>query len=209
LQKSASAGAGASALKKRKRPMEHLQSIIAEYGVYFVFLGTLLEGETVVIMAGFLSHQGMLDPLGVVGAAFLGSWINDQGLFYVGRYFSGSRFVQKQKELPVFAKALGLIERNSTQFILAFRFLYGLRTVSPLALGISSVPASRYLLLNTISAALWAPAITGIGYALGALLHGAVGRLPKIEHRIGAALGVAALSFIAVHLIARRVKRLP
>lgn len=187
--------------------MEHLQSIIAEYGVYFVFLGTLLEGETVVIMAGFLSHQGMLDPLGVVGAAFLGSWINDQGLFYVGRYFSSSRFVMKQKELPVFAKALGLIERNSTQFILAFRFLYGLRTVSPLALGVSSVPATRYLLFNTIAAAVWAPAITGIGYALGVLLHGAVGRLPKIEHRIGAALAVAALSFIVIHLIARRVRR--
>jgi len=63
--------------------MEHLQSIIAEYGLYFVFLGTLLEGETVVIMAGFLSHQGLLNPLGVAGAAFLGSWINDQGLFYI------------------------------------------------------------------------------------------------------------------------------
>jgi hypothetical protein len=36
--------------------MAHLQRIIAEYGLYFVFLGTLLEGETVVIMAGFLSH---------------------------------------------------------------------------------------------------------------------------------------------------------
>jgi len=39
------------------------------------------------------------------------------------------------------------------------------------------------------------------------LLHGAVGRLPKIEHRIGAALAVAALSFIVIHLIARRVRR--
>jgi membrane protein DedA with SNARE-associated domain len=30
-------------------------------------------------------HQGLLNPLGVAGAAFLGSWINDQGLFYIGR----------------------------------------------------------------------------------------------------------------------------
>jgi membrane protein DedA with SNARE-associated domain len=187
--------------------MTHIESIVAAYGLYFVFAGAVLEGETVVIVAGFLSHQGLLNPFAVAATAFLGSWINDQSLFYIGRYFSGSRIVSKQKQRPLFAKALGMIERNSTAFILGFRFLYGLRTVSPLAVGVSSVPALRYSVLNTIAAAVWAPLITGIGYTLGVLLHGAVGKLPKIEHRIAAALAVAALSFIVVHLIARRLRR--
>jgi membrane protein DedA with SNARE-associated domain len=187
--------------------MVHLEGSIAEYGLYFVFVGAMLEGETAVIVAGFLSHQGLLNPLAVAVAAFLGSWIGDQSLFYIGRHFSGSRIVSKQKQHPLFARALGMIERNSTAFILGFRFLYGLRTVSAVAVGVSTVPALRYSILNTIAAGVWAPLITGIGYILGVLLHGAVGKLPKIEHRIAAALVVAALSFIIVHLIARRVRR--
>lgn len=185
----------------------HLETVIASYGLYFVFLGVLLEGETVLIVAGFLAHQGVLNPFAVAGTAFLGSLINDQGLFLVGRYFSETRMVCEQKQRPAFAKVLAMIERNSTVFILAFRFLYGLRTVSPLALGVSGVPAARYFFLNVIAAAIWAPAITGIGYALGVVLHGAVGRLPKIEHRVGAALAIAVLSAVVLHLITRRFRR--
>jgi membrane protein DedA with SNARE-associated domain len=186
--------------------LTHLESFIANYGTIVVFFGTLLEGETVVIMAGFLSQQGLINPYGVAVAAFLGSWLSDQTLFYVGRYFSGSSIVEKQKALPVFAKALNMIERNSNLFILAFRFLYGLRTVSPLALGVSNVSPVRYFILNTIAAAVWAPAITGIGYGVGALLHGAVGQLPKIEHRIALAFALAATSVIVIHFIVRRVR---
>ena len=187
--------------------ISHLETFIATYGTVFVFLGTLLEGETVVILAGFLSEQGTLNPYHVAIAAFFGSWISDQSLFYVGRYFSGSPIVEKQKNLPVFARALEMIERNSNAFILAFRFLYGLRTVSPLALGVSKVSALRYLILNTIAAAIWAPAITAIGYGLGALLHGAVGRLPKIEHEIGIGLAIAAVCALAIHLVVRAARR--
>ena len=143
----------------------------------------------------------------MAGTAFVGTLINDQGLFFLGRHFSDSRIVRKQKQRPIFAKVLGMIERNSNVFILAFRFLYGLRTVSPLALGVSNVPASRYLLLNVIAAAIWAPAVTGIGYCLGLALHGTIGDLPKIEHKIAAALAIAVLSAIVIHLIARRVRR--
>lgn len=191
---------------QRVRAMAHLESIIVEYGVLFVFFGTLLEGETVVILAGFLSHQGLLNPFAVAAAAFLGSLINDQGLFFIGRFFADSAYVRKQKERPVFTKAFAMIERNSTQFILAFRFLYGLRTVSPLALGVSNVSTPRYVVLNTIAAAVWAPVITGIGYALGMALHGAIGDLPRIEHKIGAGIGIAVLSALVIHLIARRNK---
>jgi membrane protein DedA with SNARE-associated domain len=188
--------------------MAQLESFIAEYGVLFVFVGTLFEGETIVILAGFLSHQGVLNPAEVAVAAFLGSWINDQGLFYIARYSSNSRLVQEQKGKPVFAKALAMIERNANQFILAFRFLYGLRTVSPLALGVSNVPALRYLVLNTIAAAIWAPVMTAIGYTLSIALHGAVGKLEQAEHRIGAAIGIAVVAALVVAFIARRNRRI-
>ena len=50
-----------------------------------------------------------------------------------------------------------LLDRWGNWFVLSFRFLYGLRTISPVAIGLSSIPAAyRFTLLNAISAMVWA-----------------------------------------------------
>lgn len=38
-----------------------LTALIASYGCYALFVGTFLEGETVLIAAGFAAHRGILD----------------------------------------------------------------------------------------------------------------------------------------------------
>jgi membrane protein DedA with SNARE-associated domain len=184
-----------------------LASFIATYGLVVVLVGAIVEGETIVVMAGFLCHQGVMDPLGVFLAAFVGSWIGDQGLFVLGRRFAGAPFVRRQVARPLFARVLARIEANPTQFILAFRFFYGFRVVSPIAVGVSSIPASRYVVLNTVSAIAWAALMTAIGYALSAVFHVTAGALPAIEHKIVAALAAAVLVFIAVFLLTRRLRR--
>jgi membrane protein DedA with SNARE-associated domain len=187
--------------------MPAVESFIANYGFIVIFFGAILEGETVVVMAGFLSHNGPLNPFTVMLAAFLGSMAGDQGIFMIGRRFSGTAFVRKQTERPLFATLLSHIEKNPNAFILSFRFLYGLRTVSPLAVGVSAVPAPRFFLLNTISAAVWAVVMTGIGYLLSRVLHVTLDGLPKIEHKVVAAFGVAVIAVLAMHLLSRAVRQ--
>ena len=38
-----------------------MTSLIALYGYWAVFFGTLLEGESILLAAGFACHQGLLD----------------------------------------------------------------------------------------------------------------------------------------------------
>jgi membrane protein DedA with SNARE-associated domain len=54
-----------------------LESLIETYGYWAVLLGTVLEGETVVVIAGFLAHQGYLQLKFVIFFSFLGSLIGD------------------------------------------------------------------------------------------------------------------------------------
>ncbi len=70
---------------------EHLDlnALIAAYGYWVIFLGCLLEGETVLILGGMAAHQGALQLLQVIGLATLGGMLGDQLLFWTGRY-SGS-----------------------------------------------------------------------------------------------------------------------
>ena len=184
-----------------------LASFIATYGLAVVLIGAIVEGETIVVMAGFLCHQGVMEPGSVFLAAFLGAWIGDQGLFVLGRRFVEAPFVQRQLKRPLFAKVLARIEKNPTEFILAFRFFYGLRVVSPIAVGVSSIPTSRYVVLNTLSAIVWAGLMTAIGYALSAVFHVTAGSLPAVEHKIVAAFAAAVIVCIAVYLLTQRVRR--
>jgi membrane protein DedA with SNARE-associated domain len=54
------------------------------------------------------------------------------------------------------AKAERLLNRFRTLLILIFRFLYGLRAVTPFVIGMSTVPTRTFVLLNAIGALVWA-----------------------------------------------------
>lgn len=62
-----------------------LKELIAAYGYYAVFLGSITEGETVLVLGGIAAHRGYLDLLGVMAAAFTGGWLGDLTYFFFGR----------------------------------------------------------------------------------------------------------------------------
>jgi membrane protein DedA with SNARE-associated domain len=187
--------------------MALLEGFIASYGVLVVFIGAAVEGETMVVLAGFLAHQGVLDVRAVAIAAFEGSFLGDETLFWVGRRFSRSRFVERQRRRPVFAVALARVEAHPVAFILAFRFLYGLRTVAPLAIGASAVSARLFVALNAVSAAVWAVLITAVGWTFGRTAELALGRMDAVEHKLLAGFAAGVVVSVAVYLIVRRLHR--
>src|SRR4030065_114883 len=144
--------------------------IIGSYGYFFVLAGTFLEGETILILAGFAAHQGYLYLPWVVLVAFLGTLSGDQLFFYLGR--RQSRFVLDKH--PAWQRRLDrverLFERYQTLLILGFRFLYGLRTVTPFVLGRSGVAPGYFFLLNTLSAMVWSLMVGIGGYLFGNFL---------------------------------------
>ena len=184
-----------------------VESFIATYGLAVVFLGTLLEGETIAIMAGFLAHQGAVDGRLALLVAFLGALTSDQALFLIGRRFADHPMVMRQRKRPLFAKALKRVEASSTLYILIFRFLYGLRTVSPLAIGVSSVSKLKFAILNAIAAFIWAAAMIGLGFAFGRTIEVALGRFHHVEHIVIAMIAVGIVSFAGLTWLHRRFIR--
>ena len=180
----------------RGRSHVTFESIIAQWGAVAVFLGAMLEGETAVLAGGLLSHQGLLHwQLAFVGAA-AGSFLSDQFFFAAGRRYRDSPTVQRWTQKRAFAKALRLLERYPTSLIFGFRFLYGFRTVSPIAIGTSQVPASTFLVINAIAATVWASLFTALGYWFGEAVTELAGRLrPSRETLL---MGVAVLGGIFV-----------
>jgi Uncharacterized membrane-associated protein len=64
-------------------------------------------------------------------------------------------------------KATGLFKKYDTLLILSFRFVYGVRNITPIMLGISGVSYKKFFILNIIGAAVWATSFTYGGYYAG------------------------------------------
>lgn len=168
--------------------------IIGSYGYFFLLAGTFLEGETILILAGFAAHLGYLYLPWVILVAFIGTLSGDQLFFYLGRRHS--RFVLDKH--PAWQSRLDrvqrLFERYQTLLILGFRFLYGLRTVTPFVLGRSGVSPGYFFLLNTLSALVWSVAVGIGGYLFGNFLKLIMGDIRRYE--LEAFFGIAGIGSV-------------
>ena len=158
-----------------------LAALVARYGLVAVGLGAAFEGEAAVIAGGLLAHQGLVPLAGVMAVAAVGSFAADQGWFAVGRRFRTARWVTKARGTTAFGRAIAALERHPVGFVFAFRFLYGLRTVSPIAIGTSGVPARLFVTVNAVAAVVWAVLFSSIGYLFGNAFERAIGRLHPHE----------------------------
>ncbi len=140
---------------------------IEKYGYLAVFLGSLIEGESVILTAGVLAQKGYLSLWGIMLVSFMGTLLADQLLFHVGR-LHGNRLLAKWPSLESKAsRALNLLHKYNTLYILSFRFIYGIRVVSPIIIGMSGVTTKRFTFLNIIAASIWSVLSCLAGYALG------------------------------------------
>jgi len=177
----------------RRLPM--ISALVASYGYLAVFLGTLIEGETILLAAGFAAHRGLLDWRLVVALAFLGGTVGDLLAFLLGRWKGTAliaRFPSLARRAP---RVLTLLERHHVSLILGVRFLYGLRVAGPIVIGASGVPLARFVVLNMIGAALWATVVGGAGYYFGAALAAVLNDLRRFEEAILIGIVVAGVIF--------------
>jgi membrane protein DedA with SNARE-associated domain len=159
-----------------------LNQLIAEHGAWFyaiAFVWTFLEGETIVVFAGFAAAQGLLNPLLLVTATGLGSFAGDQAWFWIGRHLGSGLLNRFPRWRSGVDAALGWLERYSTGFILLFRFVYGVRNFSSFAMGMSAVRSARFFALNLLAAALWAGSFVALGYFLGHAFRAVLGDIAR------------------------------
>jgi len=157
---------------------EHL---VESYGYPALFLGTLLEGETILVIGGFLARRGYLALPTVMLVAFAGSLLGDNLFFFLGRSRGEMTLTGHPKLQHKLVRAQRFLDRNRTLLILSFRFFYGLRTIIPFALGMTRISATRFFLLNAAGAACWSFAIALLGYLFGELAERLLVKLERYE----------------------------
>lgn len=180
---------------------------IGAYGYLAVALGTFLEGETVLLLAGYAAHQGYLDLPAVIVVAGISSLAGDQLYFAIGRW-RGDALIRRFPGLQAPWKHVqSRICRHQDLLILSVRFLYGLRIAGPVLIGMSGVAWSRFLLFNLLGALLWAPLIAGLGYLAGHALEALMGDVQRGEAWVFLVLLLVGMAWHVAGRLKAAVKR--
>ena len=148
-----------------------LELFVATYGYPALLTGALLEGETIVIIAGIMAHSGYLQLPWVIGVAFCGAFCADQFFFQVGKR-KGKLFLEKRPHWePRIDKIRRFLVGYQVIAVLSYRFIYGMRTITPIVIGASNFSTRRFLLLNLCSTLLWSVVVSSGGYFFGNVIE--------------------------------------
>ena len=126
-----------------------------EYGYIILFIWSMLEGESGLIMAGLLSHTGDMNLFVAIFVAGLGGFAGDQVYFYIGRFNKKYVYKKLKGQRRKLALAHLLLKKYGWPIIFVQRYMYGLRTVIPISIGLTRYDAKTFALINLISAWCW------------------------------------------------------
>jgi membrane protein DedA with SNARE-associated domain len=169
-----------------------LESFVATYGYPALLAGALMEGETIVLLAGFLAHTGYLFLPWVMLTAFAGAFTADQFFFQLGKR-KGRVFLEKRPHWePRVDRIRHFLVGYQIIAILAYRFVYGMRTITPIVIGASGFSTSRFVVLNLCSTVLWSVAVSAAGYFFGQVVETVLQDVQRYELLIMLAIAIIA-----------------
>lgn len=152
----------------------------------------------------FAAHRGYLNLPPVILCAFCGAFMGDQFLFYLGGYRSRSLLDRH----PDWQKRISGVERNIDRFralfVLGFRSVYGLRTVSPFVLGVGDIRPIVFIGLDAVSVPGWAILVGWLGYVFGSVMEIVLEDIERYEMEL---FGVILIVGLAVWLMRAYRKR--
>lgn len=169
--------------------MEDTFSNLATYGYIGLFLYSLGGGFVALIGAGVLSFMGKMDLTTSMFIAFVANALGDVLLFYMARYQKSMMMDGLKKHRRKLALSHVMMKKYGSWIILLQKFVYGIKTLIPIAIGLTKYDFKKFAILNVGSAAIWA-----LAFGLGSYYSGSV--LVKVAQTIGEKPWIAPLILV-------------
>lgn len=135
------------------------------------FLGVVIPGESLVLVAGFFAARGAFDLDALILIIAVGAAVGDSIGYEMGRAMGrpalirhGARFGITEERVD---KVDGFFGRHGGKAVFLGRFIGFARALVPFLAGASRMRYRVFLPYNALGAGAWAAAITLLGYFLG------------------------------------------
>jgi membrane protein DedA with SNARE-associated domain len=177
---------------------------LTKLGYGGVFLGTFLEGETFILLGGFLAHRGYLYLVPVIALATLGAFTGDLFYFLMGRHYGRAMLEKSARARELLPWLERLMQRYQVLWIFGARYLYGIRWLAASLAGSSGMSRLRFAAFSLPACLLWALVMGLLGYGAGEVMQTLIGDMRHYEMY---ALGVLVLAGLLYGLFLRREER--
>ncbi len=147
--------------------MEDMLTNLTTYGYIALFIYSLGGGFVGLMAAGVLSFMGKLDLSTSIAIAFVANFLGDTLLFYMSRYHKSDVLKYLKKHRRKLALSHLLMRRHGNWIIFFQKFVYGIKTLIPLAIGITKYSFAKFSIFNLAASALWAVVVGGGSYLAG------------------------------------------
>ncbi len=175
------------------------EALLEQFGYVAVFFGTFLEGEAILVAAGFFASRGSLHFVPVAVVAFFGAFFGHLFWFWLGRAH-GVRLLDRFPRMKRhFGKGIRVFERYGASAIIITQWLYGLRITCAVIIGMSRISVWKFILYEAVSCAAWSVVITALGYYFGRAIDTLLGRVENVEKYALGFIAAIAIGFWVWH----------
>jgi membrane protein DedA with SNARE-associated domain len=189
--------------------MHDMLSNLATYGYIALFIYSLGGGMVALIAASVLSYMGKMDLAVSMAIAFSANVIGDNLLFYLARNQKEVMHPYLKKHRRKLALAHIQMKRYGSWIILLQKFIYGIKTLIPIAIGLTKYDLRKFTILNIVSAVVWTLTVGFVSYFFGnALMKAYEFLMTKPYIAIIIVLGLIAIIWIYLSVATKKKKSL-
>ncbi len=140
-----------------------MKELLTHLGYPALFLGTVVEGETFILVAGFLAHRGYFRIGVVVLLATLGAFSGDVLYFLAGRRYGRTLLERSSRARALVPWLERFMAKHHVLWIFGMRYLYGVRWLGAVLTGSSPISLKRFAALSLPSCLVWAALVSVSG----------------------------------------------
>jgi membrane-associated protein len=167
-----------------------------------LFVGFVLPGETVAVLAGASAKLGHVSLAAVLAVVIVAAIVGDTVGYEIGRRAGDRvlrlRFLAERGERLDAARSF--LARRGGSAVLLGRWVAFFRAVMPALAGTARMPYARFLVWNALGGIVWGAAVVLIGYAAGA-------SYARVEKSVGRDAGYVVAGLLLLALVVTLVRR--
>jgi len=148
-----------------------MEELIRDWGYIILFLYSFGGGFVALVVAGILSYSGELNIFITILVAGTANFIGDQFLFLIARNNKDQAKSMMQKHRRKIAMSHLLMRKYGSWVIFLQKYIYGIKTLIPLAMGLTKYDYKKFIFFNFFATVVWALVVGISAYMLGELVY--------------------------------------